>query len=80
MAYSVVTKFLGPTDHRGSRVRAVGIFGAVTIPWDHALDSLDNHYAAVRALLAKCGVTPHGNLTPSESPVRGHSYVFTFHT
>ena len=80
MAFSVVTKFLGPTDHRGSRVRAVGIFGAVTVPWDHALDSLDNHYAAVMALLSRCEITPHGNITTARSPVREHSYVFTFHT
>lgn len=48
---AIVTKFIGPTNTRGSRVKATLPSGkSVTIDWDHALDSTDNHNrAAARA-------------------------------
>lgn len=51
----IKTKYLGPTNHRGARVKAVSSYGetSVTMPWDHALDSFDNHQAAAMALLSK---------------------------
>jgi hypothetical protein len=55
------TKFLGPTDHRGSRVKATHLKTkeSVTLPWIHELDSADNHARAARVLfngMAKAGV------------------------
>lgn len=49
------TKYLGPTDHRGSRVRArhVTTRKAVTLSWDHALDSFENHAEAAERVLGK---------------------------
>jgi len=49
---AIVTKFMGPTNHRGSRVKALLPSGdSVTIPWDHALDANDNHRrVAARAM------------------------------
>ena len=44
---AIVTKFLGPTNNRGSRVKATMPSGkSVTIDWDHALDSEGNHNRA----------------------------------
>lgn len=44
---AIVTKFLGPTNTRGSRVKATTPSGqSVTIGWDHALDSDANHTRA----------------------------------
>ncbi len=51
-----MTKYFGPTDHRGSRIiaRAGAESGpSLTVPWDHALNVDDNHTAAARALAAK---------------------------
>lgn len=53
---AIGTKFLGPTDHRGSRVKAFRMDDksvAVTLDWDHALDSVDNHRAAIEAFIAQ---------------------------
>lgn len=50
---AIVTKYLGPTNHRGSRVKATCEAGSVTVAWDDALDVADNHAKAVRALLIK---------------------------
>lgn len=49
------TKYFGPTDHRGSRVRArhVTTRKAKTVSWDHALDSFENHAAAAELVLGR---------------------------
>ena len=49
------TKYLGPTDHRGSRISAVHKRDGeqtwrVTLDWDHRLDGLENAKAAALAL------------------------------
>lgn len=50
MRQAIVTKYLGPTNHRGARVKATAQAGSVTIPWDDALDVADNHTAAAHVL------------------------------
>lgn len=51
---TIITKYLGPTDRRGSRVKATASGGAaVTLSWDYALDSGENHKAAALALMSK---------------------------
>jgi hypothetical protein len=52
---AIVTKFLGPTNFRGSRVKATASAGSVTIEWDHALNPDGNHRAAAEALCRKLG-------------------------
>ena len=49
------TKYLGPTTYRPSRISAVykrdsDQVQRVTIPWDHALDGMENAKAAALAL------------------------------
>ncbi len=49
---AIATKWIGPTNHRGSRVKAYAECGlSVTIPWDDALDVAQNHHAAARAFV-----------------------------
>lgn len=53
----IKTRFLGPTNHRGSRVVATHKWDRdttkrVTVSWDHALDAEENHLAAAKALAA----------------------------
>lgn len=52
---AIRTKYLGPTNHRGSRIRvwrADGAYSedprALTVSWDHALNPAGNHAEAVR--------------------------------
>lgn len=54
----IITRYLGPTDHRSSRVKATHkrdseITWQAVVSWDHALDSEANHEAAAQQLLAK---------------------------
>lgn len=50
---AIQTKFLGPTDHRGARVKAWCDAGSLTLAWNDALDTYDNHKAACRALATR---------------------------
>lgn len=55
MRQAISTKYLGPTDRRGSRVKATAEAGSVTVSWDDALSVVQNHAEAARALALKFG-------------------------
>ena len=39
MATAILTKYLGPTDHRGARIKAWSVTGkSVTVPYQHELE------------------------------------------
>ena len=53
----IITRYLGPTNHRCSRVKATHkrdseVTWQATMPWDHALNSEANHLAVANKLLA----------------------------
>lgn len=50
---AITTKYYGPGNVRGSRVKASCERGSLTVPWRHELDSAANHTEAARALLLK---------------------------
>lgn len=60
---TIISKFLPCTDYKPSRIKATtgdknpatGKHDSVTLSYDHALNSLDNHMEAVKALNAKLG-------------------------
>lgn len=51
--HAITTKFLVPTHTQGSRCKAKCSVGSVTVPWDHAKSSEDNHRAAAQKLIDK---------------------------
>ncbi len=54
MTYAIVTKFLGPTNTRGARVKATLPSGkSATVSWDHGSRSEDNHREAAIACAQK---------------------------
>lgn len=55
MRQIIKTKFLGATNNRGSRVKAISSAGSVTLEWNHAVNATDNHINAIRALHTKLG-------------------------
>lgn len=50
---AIVTKYVGPSNTRGSRIKATAKAGSVTVGYDHALNIDGNHRAAAEALRAK---------------------------
>lgn len=75
---TIITKYLGPTNHRGSRIKArqsasyAGTPKSVTIDWDYSLNIEHNHKAAAIAFASKMGW--HGNWAGGSNC--GESYVF----
>lgn len=56
MRQSISTRYIGPTNYRGSRVKARSSSGlSLTLEWDDALGIDENHTAAARALASKLG-------------------------
>lgn len=66
---SIQTKYLPPTNYRGSRIKATCERGSITIPYPHELSGDEVHREAARALLSqflredreKYGSHPMGN-------------------
>lgn len=76
---AIVTKYFGPSNVKGSRVKASCEAGSITLSWDHALNAGDNHASAAQALLVKldwargpgCGIEWLGSALPD-----GKGYAF----
>jgi hypothetical protein len=73
---AITTKFIGPSNVRGSRVKAVAAAGYVVLNWDPAMNSDDNHTAAAKALATKFNWTGrwYGGSLPDG---KGNCYVCT---
>jgi len=53
---AILTRYLGPTDHRSSRVVVTSGNGhRLVVPWDDGLDADENHRAAAFKLCQKMG-------------------------
>ena len=50
---AIETKYLGPANVRGSRVKATAAAGSITLEWDDRLNSDENHRVAAVALADK---------------------------
>lgn len=75
---AIITKYIGPTNSRGSRIKAECSAGSITISYDYGLEDIDLHLKAANALIAKMdwkvsvSVIAHGSM-PCKSP---YSYCF----
>jgi hypothetical protein len=70
---AIRTKYLGPTDTRGARIRATGGGRSITRPYDYAANREERHAAVARALARKLGW--RGDLIEG-SIADGYVYVF----
>ena len=50
---AITTRYLGPTDYKGSRIKARSAGASLTVHYDDALNTEDNHREAAEALIAK---------------------------
>lgn len=50
---AIVTKFLGPTNFRGSRIKATAAARSITVEWPHALNIEEAHAFAASQLAEK---------------------------
>lgn len=70
---AIVTRYIGPTNTRGSRVKATAAAGSVTLEWDCALNLDNNHARAAQALCDKHGWTGRYVMGGTET-----GYVFVY--
>ena len=83
---AIETRYLGPTNTKDGRIKASAWAGSVTVPYDHELNTEDNHRAAAMALAAKCAkhaeqyggksIWSEGTWTQGGN-AKGTGYVFT---
>lgn len=73
MRQAIITKYLGPTNTRGTKVVAKSEAGSVVLPWDYSKGPEANHQAAASLLAWRLGWdgTWQGGSTPT-------GYVFTW--
>jgi hypothetical protein len=74
----ITTRYIGPTDHKPSRVKATAGSGrTITLAWDHALNETENHAAAAAALAGKLiDNTPADLFTLRGGCVHGGGFAF----
>lgn len=53
----ITTKYLGPTNNRGSRIKASCAGASVTVSYPHELSGVDCHLEAVKKLAKKINFT-----------------------
>jgi hypothetical protein len=54
---AIITKFIGPTNHRGARIKAIAAAGSVTVPYEYGTDTEGAHRVAAVAFCEKFGWT-----------------------
>lgn len=52
---AIVTRYLGPTDTKGARVKAACEAGSLTVSWSYAIGTEENHDRAAHALAERLG-------------------------
>lgn len=52
---AIVTKYLGPTNSRGARIKATARAGSITVSYNHVRDVEQNHKRACVMLVDKLG-------------------------
>ena len=79
---AIQTKFLGPTNFRGSRIKATAMDSfsdervlSVTVGYDHALNSDANHRVAAEQLLPKVVRNPEDVHMVAGAWKRGYVFV-----
>ena len=70
---AIVTRYLGPTNHRGARIKATCNACSVTISYPHELNPPEAHRAAAEALMLKMGW--HATLYCGGLPNGGYAFV-----
>ena len=64
MFQAITTKYLGPTNHRGARIKATCDGGSLTVSRDYALNGADNHRQVATQLAESLGwLDDRGTLT-----------------
>jgi len=75
---AIQTRYFGPTNSRGSRIKATAAAGSITIPYPHELSGQAVHRAAAEALAHKLGwnAEHYGQLLGGQLADSTYAFVF----
>jgi hypothetical protein len=74
---AIQTKYIGPTNTRGSRYKAWCDAGSLTVPADYSLEPEDNHRAVAHALRDRLKWNDRsGRLVSGSLPNGDYAHVF----
>jgi hypothetical protein len=75
---AIITKYFGPTNSRGSRIKATCAAGSVTISYPYELSGQACHRAAADALVQMMGWNDahYGGLLGGQLPSGDYAFVF----
>jgi hypothetical protein len=71
----IETRYVGPTNTRGSRIKAIDGDRSVTIPYDYELSDAELHFKAVLALMKKYDMS-WGNNWGYTCLEKGRGFIF----
>ncbi len=76
MLQAIQTKYLGPTNQLGARIKASCAAGSITVSWQYDLNPEPNHVQAAKALVKKleCPADMTGKLHGGQ--LRDGTYAF----
>jgi hypothetical protein len=75
MRQAIETRYMGPTNYLGSRIKAKADAGSMVYDWDYGLNTQENHLKAAKALQEEfnwSGELSGGSLP---SPHTGYCFV-----
>ena len=75
---AIITKYFGPTNSRGSRIKAQCAAGSITIDYPYDLSGRACHAVAAKALLHKLNWNDptYGSLMGGQLPNGDYAFVF----
>jgi hypothetical protein len=74
---AILTKNLGPTNTKGSRIKATAQAGSIILSWDDTLNSDENHYSAALQYATRMGWLVRARLVPGCLPDGSYCHVLT---
>lgn len=75
MTQAITTRYIGPSNTRGSRIRAAAWGGSITVPYSSEADSETNHARAAQALCEKMGWARGGWVGGASADEKGWHFV-----
>lgn len=74
---AILTKYIGPTNTKGTRIKAECAAKSLTVSWDHSVDVQENHEQAAAQLAEVLGWGPdYGTLMSGCLPSGDYCHVF----
>lgn len=73
---AIQTRYYGPTNNRGSRIKAFCVAGSVIISYPNELSGQACHRKAAETLIAELGWVDYGQLIGGQTKTGDYVFVF----